>query len=165
MRAGELGRGVDPSDPLVEYRAGEASTAEELELLLDRQGIADAELWHKGGPPVAATNDSLFFVDEGTVYRIDREHVTGLGQTHSADRSLMKWGVLLYLLALPMLFLQAIGPGVLIAVLMALAGGGLVTKGFLSKALLVQVDDDRIPPFVIEHRKWKRIRSRIRDWA
>lgn len=165
MRPARLSGRVDLEDPLSEYRVGDAGSADELELFLDQQGIRDATVWRRGGPPVAATRDALFLVDDGGVYRIDRDDVTALGQTRATDHSLMRWGAGLYLLALPFLVLQVIPGGILLAALMAIAGGALVTMGFLSKALLIQVDDDRIPPFVIDHRKWKGIRSRIQDWA
>ncbi len=156
---------VDLEAPLAEYRIGQADSGDDLERLLDRQGVLDATVWRRGGPPVAVTPNELFLVDEGDVYRIERDQVVGLGQTRATDHSLMRWGAALYLFSLPLMFLQIIPGGLLLAVLMAIAGGGLVTVGFLSKALLIQVDDDRIPPFVVDHRKWKRIHASIQDWA
>lgn len=156
---------MDLGDPLADYRTGHAASMQELERFLEEQGILDAELFDRGGPPVAVAPGTLYLVDEGDIFRIDREQVTGVGEIRAADHSKMRWGAALYVLALPLMFLEILGPGLILAVLMAIAGGVLVTLGYLSKALLIQVDDERIPPFVIDHRQWKRIRSRIQDWG
>lgn len=147
-------------EPLAAFHVGSAGSADELSVFLEHQGLAPERLFARGGPPVALVDGSLFLVDEGEIYRIDRERVVGLGATRAADKGMMRWGVLLYLLALPGFYLNWIVAG-----LMAIGGGVLVTLGYLSKALLIQVDDDRLPPFVIDHRRWKSIRDEIHDWA
>jgi len=90
---------------------------------------------------------------------LPREDVQALGQIRSTDYSRMRWGIGLYLLALIAFFLHWVLTGLLL-----IAGGALVVLGFLAKALLVQVEDDRVPPFVIEHREWKQIRSALDAW-
>lgn len=156
---------MDVGDPLDGYRAGQADDGEEFEALLERRGVVPDRVWTKGGPPVAVAGDALYLAHEGEVYRLRRDQVTGIGQTRSSDYRLMQYGVGLYLVALPLALLGGLGLLALVALALVVAGGALVTVGFLSKALLVQVDDDRIPPFVIDHRKWKGIRASIEHWA
>lgn len=151
---------MDLEDPLSEYRVGTAETAEELDAHLESQGIVPEVLYDRGGPPVALAGDRLFLVDEGSIYRIDREHVVALHSTRAPDYRMMRWGVGFYLLGLPAIFFNWIVAG-----LLAIGGGVLVTMGFLSKALLVEVDDERLPPFVIDHRRSSRIRERITHWV
>lgn len=156
---------MDLDDPLAEFRAGEASSVDELERHLDERGLSPIEFWHRGGPPVALTGSALFFVDDETLYRIDRERIRGLGQTRAADSRRMGLGALLYLVGLPITFLvgNALAQ-VVVGPLTLIAGGILVVLGYLSKALLIQVDDERVPPFVLEHRRWKKIGRSLSDW-
>lgn len=156
---------MELDDPLADFRVGEAGSSDDLERHLERRGATPIEFWHRGGPPVALTARSLFFVDEDVIYRIDRERVTGLGQTRAADRSRMGWGALLYIVGLPITFLlgSALARAI-VGPLTLVAGGVLVVLGYLSKALLIQVDDERVPPFVLEHRRWKQIGRSVQDW-
>lgn len=151
---------MEATDPLAAFRAAPAEDVEDLALYLERQGLIPSEVYTKGGPPVALTSNAVFFMDDGVLYRVGREQVTRLGETRAADYRMMQWGVLLYLLALPAFWFHALLAGGL-----AILGGVLVTKGFLSKALLVQVNDDRIPPFVVDHRRWKQIGTHIQAWT
>lgn len=156
---------VDPVDPLADFRAGEASVAGGFEALLEREGVIPERTWERGGPPVAVAGDVLYLQHEGTVYRVPRDRVTGIGRTRASDYRLMQYGVGLYLVALPLAVIGGWGLLGLAAVAGIVAGGGLVTKGFLSKALLIEVDDERVPPFVVDHRKWKSIHASIQHWA
>lgn len=156
---------MDPGDPLADFRAGDASAAGSFEALLEREGVLPERTWDSGGPPVALAGNHLYLEHEGTVYRLPRDRVTGIGQTRSSDYRMMQYGVGLYLVALPLAVIGGLGLLGLAAVAGIVAGGGLVTKGFLSKALLIEVDDERVPPFVIDHRKWKSIHASIQHWV
>lgn len=155
---------MDLSEPLRSYHAGEASSAKELVALLEGEGLVPEHVWRRGGPPVAVAGDSLFLVDDGEAYRVRRGEVEGIGQVRASDYRMMQIGTLLYLLALPVALLGG-GGAIWIGLGFVILGGVLVTKGFLSRALLIQVDDERIPPFVIDHRRWKDIRALIGSWA
>lgn len=146
-------------DPLAAYRIEVAASAEGLEHGARQRGETIRQAFARGGPPIVVSDRALWFTDEEVVFRVAREDVRGLGQIRSTDYTRMRWGVGLYLLALIAFFLHWVVTGVLI-----LAGGALVVLGFLSKALLVQVEDERIPPFVIEHRKWRDIRDALDVW-
>ncbi len=122
-------------------------------------------VWKRGGPPVALAGEDLFLVNEGSVYRLRRDQVTEIGQTRASDYRMMQVGTLVYLIAIPIALLGGVSFAALVGIALAILGGVLVTKGFLSRALLIQVDDDAIPPFVIDHRKWKGIRAHIEHWA
>lgn len=154
---------MELSDPLSAYHAGKASSAKELVALVEREGVVPDRVWRRGGPPVVVAGESLFLVSDGEAYRVRRAEVTGIGQVRSSDYRMMQLGTLLYLLALPIALLGG-GGAIWVGLGVVVLGGVLVTKGFLSRALLVQVEDDRIPPFVIDHRKWKEIRSSIGSW-
>lgn len=155
---------MDLSDPLSTYHAGEASSAQDLEGLVEGEGLVPEHVWDRGGPPVAIAGDSLFLVNKGEAYRVRRDQVEAIGQVRSSDYRMMQLGTLLYLLALPVALLGG-GGAIWVGLGFVVLGGVLVTKGFLSRALLVQVDDERIPPFVIDHRKWKDIRALIGPWG
>jgi hypothetical protein len=150
----------DLGDPLATYRVDVASTADGIRTGARERGETVHDVFTRGGPPVALTDTSLWLADEGgDVYRLTRDDVRGLGQIRSTDYHRMRWGIGLYLGALLAFFLHWILTGLLLV-----AGGVLVVLGFLAKALLVQVEDDRIPPFVIEHREWKDIREALDHW-
>jgi hypothetical protein len=156
---------VEAEDPLAGYRVGDAPDEDAFEELLEREGVHADRSWTSGGPPVAVAGDAIYLTHEGTVYRVRRREVTAVGQTRSSDYRWMQWGAGLYLLALPLALVAGAGLGSLVAVLLMVTGGVLVTLGFLSKALLLQVEDERIPPFVVDHRKWKAIRASIEHWT
>jgi hypothetical protein len=140
-------------------RVAADDSAAGIEQAARERGEPVRQLFEHGGPPVALTETSLWLADEEQVYRLPREDVQALGQIRSTDYSRMRWGIGLYLLALIAFFLHWVLTGLLL-----IAGGALVVLGFLAKALLVQVEDDRVPPFVIEHREWKQIRSALDAW-
>lgn len=152
---------VDPevTDPLATYRVDVEGSMDAIEAGARHRGETLLETFPRGGPPIALTDTSLWLTDEQEVYRLPREDVRGLGQVRSTDHRRMRWGVGLYLVALLSFFLHWILTGLLL-----IAGGALVVLGFLAKALLVQVEDERIPPFVIEHRKWRGIRDALDRW-
>lgn len=152
---------VDPDvvDPLAAYRVPVEADAEAIQERARERGERLLETFTRGGPPVTLTEASLWLTDEGEVYRVPREDVRGLGQMRSTDHRRMRWGVGLYLVALLSFFLHWLVTGALM-----IAGGVLVVLGFLAKALLVQVEDERIPPFVIEHREWRGIRDALDAW-
>lgn len=152
---------VDPeiADPLAAYRVDVEGSKEGITTGARHRGETVLETFARGGPPIALTDSSLWLTDEQEVYRLPREDVRGLGQIRSTDYRRMRWGVGIYLLALVSFFLHWILTGLLL-----IAGGALVVLGFLAKALLVQVEDERIPPFVIEHRDWRGIRKALGRW-
>lgn len=157
----------DVGDPLAKYRHDVPGTTEAIERRARERGEALVEAF-SGGPPVVLTRSSLWLSDEQTVYRLPREDVTGLGQVRSTDYSKMRWGVGLYLVALIGVVLVSGGRlnllGIGLVALGLVGGGLLVVFGFLAKALLVQVEDERIPPFVVEHKRWRRIQQTLDAW-
>lgn len=155
------------TDPLGDYRLGPAETPDELRDLATPQDGQRLRTWSSGGEPILLTEGSLLFVQEGQAYRVPRGKVEAFGLARSSDTGYKRWGIALYLLALPVLFLSAGGATVItvvIGVLMACLGALLVTMGFMSKAVLVQVKDDRVPPFVLDTRGWRSLRSALKDW-
>jgi hypothetical protein len=149
----------DAADPLSRYRVNVDTSAEAIDARARERDETPIEVFGEGGPPVALTDDALWLADDEAVYRLPREAIRGLGQIRSSDYTRMRWGVGLYILALIAFFLHWLITGLLM-----LAGGALVVLGFLAKALLVQVEDERIPPFVIEHRNWRAIREALDAW-
>lgn len=149
----------DLGDPLARYRVDVEGSARGIEAGAHQRGETIRQLFARGGPPVALSDTSLWLTHEDEVYRLPREDIRGLGQIRATNYSRMRWGVGLYLLALVAFFLHWVLTGLLL-----IAGGGLVVLGFLAKALLVQVEDDRIPPFVIQHRDWRGIREALDAW-
>lgn len=147
------------SDPLASYRVDVERSADAIQDRVQARGETLIELFARGGPPVALTRTSLWLTDEEDVYRLPREEVRALGEVRSTNYRRMRWGVGLYLFALFAFFLHWLLAGVLI-----IAGGTLVVLGFLARALLVQVEDERVPPFVIEHGRWRRIREALDAW-
>lgn len=157
----DLGSEADPelADPLADYRQDVQGTMEAIEEHAAQRGERVLEVFGSGGPPVALTDQALWLSNESEVYRLPREAVQALGQIRSTDYVRMRWGVGLYLVALVGLFFHWLITGVL-----AIVGGALVVFGFLAKALLVQIEDERVPPFVVDHRRWKAIRDRLEAW-
>lgn len=145
------------ADPLARYRVDVEASADAIERRARERGERVVEVFAK--PPVAVTEASLWLARDADVFRLPRGEITGLGQTRSSDARRMRWGAGLYIVSL---FAFAVSG--LVAILMAVGGGVLVVLGFLAKALLVQVEDERVPPFVIEHRSWRRIRDRLDAW-
>lgn len=148
------------TDLLADYRVDVEGSAEAMARRARERGEAVLKVFSRGGPPVAVTESSLWLSDESTVYRLPRERVQKTGPIRSTNYTRMRWGVAIYLLSLIGFFVHPIVTGVL-----ALVGGALVVLGFLAKALVVQLDDERIPPFVVEHRKWRRIRDTLDTWV
>lgn len=149
----------DVTDPLAAYRVDVPASAASIEDRIRQRGESLIDIFADGGPPVALTDASLWLADDHDVYRLPRDAIRGMGQIRSTDYTRMRWGVGLYLLALIAFFLHWLITGALM-----IAGGALVVFGFLAKALLVQVEDERVPPFVIEHRKWRAIREALDAW-
>lgn len=147
------------ADPLSAYRVNVDDSAQAIEAGARARGERLIRSFGQGGPPVALTDASLWLTEQGEVYRLPREEVKALGQVRSANYRRMRWGVGLYLAALLGFFLHWV-----IAAALILTGGTLVVLGFLARALLVQVEDERVPPFVIEHGRWRRIRDALAAW-
>lgn len=158
---------MSATDPLADYRLGPAESPDDLRDLATPQDGDRLRTWSSGGQPILLTERSLLFIQEGEAYRVPKGKITAFGLTRASDTGYKRWGIGLYLLALPVLML-ATGAGaallVVIGVLMACLGALLVTLGFISKAILVQVDDDRVPPFVLDTRGWRSLRSTLRSW-
>ncbi len=154
-------------DPLSDYRLGPAKSADDLRGLAIPQDGERLKTWSSGGPPILLTERSLLFIQEGEAYRVPKGKITAFGLTRASDTGYKRWGIGLYLLALPVLMLATGGGAallVVIGVLMACLGALLVTLGFISKAILIQIDDDKVPPFVLDTRGWRSLRSTLRRW-
>lgn len=158
---------VSVTDPLADYRLGPARSPDELRDLATPQDGERLRTWSSGGPPILLTERSVLFIQDGEAYRIPKTRITGFALTRASDTGYKRWGIVLYLLALPVLMLSMNGAAallVVIGVLMACLGALLVTLGFISKAVLIQVDDDQVPPFVLDTRGWRSLRSTLRGW-
>lgn len=154
-------------DPLHDYRLGPAESADQLRALATPQDGERLRTWSSGGEPILLTERSLLFIQDGDAYRVPKGDIGAFGLTRASDVSYKRWGIALYLLALPVLVLSLNGAaGILLVVglLMACVGALLVTLGFISKAVLVQVEDDRVPPFVLDTRGWRSLRSALQAW-
>lgn len=146
-------------DPLEPYRVGPIEGKADLEAALAKDGRLASHVWTKGGAPAALTPQAFYFTDEGVLYKVRRKDVRGMGLARAANIRTMRYGLLFYFLGLPLLLIDPI-----LAVVSVLLGGFLTVRGFLTQAILVRVKDDRLPPFVIRHGKWRRIRSALKRW-
>jgi hypothetical protein len=157
--------GTEPGDPLDSYRADVDPTLKAIYREADGRDERVLKDWAKGGPPVLLTREALWFADDDRSFRIPKDEIRQMGETRSTNYTAIRWGIASFLtgiLAIPFIDagpLAAIGSGALM-----LLGGFLVVKGFLAKAILVQADDDRLPPFVIDHRKFSSIRRALQRW-
>ena len=148
------------TDPLAAYRLGPVSEAEDLETHLAPKDGEVLQRWQRGGVPIVLTERALLFADDGTGYRVAKGEVTSFGLTRASSTRMLRWGLGLYLGGLIPLFLGM----PILTLAMAIAGAVLVTRGFLNKNILVQVDDDRVPPFVLENSRWRSLRKALRMW-
>ena len=156
-----LARGglVSLADPMERYRRGPAGSVDEMTKSVHDDGRDIVRLWRRGGPFVAVTTNALYFEQGDDLLRFARKEVRGFTLTRASNTKRMRWGLLLYLGALPMLIVIPV-----LALAMALVGAYLVTKGFVGRAILVQVNDERVPPFVLAHNKWRSLRSTLKEW-
>ncbi len=144
-------------DPLDTFRQGPEG---ELDDQIAERGEQLTELWARGGEPIAQTDAAVWLVSDETTWRIPRDDLRLVGATRSTDISQLRWGLAFYLGALPLaLFGQLI-----LALAAALVGGGLVMRGYLQRAVVLIVEDDRVPPFVVPHKKWRQVKASLDDW-
>ena len=146
-------------DPLEPYRVGPVDEVGSIDEQLARDGRLPLENWPHGGTPAALTREALYLIDEGNLYRIRRKDVQGYSLARDANIRMMRWGLVSYLVGLPLLVLD-----VTLAAVAALIGLVLTTRGFLRQAILVHVKDGRVPPFLLRQPRWKSVRSALREW-